>query len=514
MRFRSKPEAYLYTLYSLHKLATGLSEIAYAEVDVRYLEKIRVAIENHEQDTGQICNIIAEFIQEFKEFLTVEQENKLNQIKQAVDNKVAKQEESDKWKNPLARRFESQMHIELLQQPTAKMMQAVALVSNRIAQILEKNEDLHESFMETLMQEYHIIAFGSFSKRPKIDEVITILQQNKAANLQQIMHMHFKFARDIIYQVPSMRDININYDDRIFSSENYNDRGRQDNIKLKYTNKMGIMTNESDDFNIGLPTSTPAWVSDSKAQAVDFKSSFARSFLDNDTPYVAGPSGMTSRFVAQMLAFSDVSDTGDALKTKGVQRSYILAVTAYMVSAGFHSLHEVLWPIASCLPEENLLPNYNTELKEPANFNQFYSLIASIDDSFTAIRQSAWAKMLKYFEEVYVPKYMSASHREDTGVDLTIQRISKQRLAFASFDNYRLSERQVTELAALIMENNSLTRLSLFDCKISKEDYPRLIAALGENTSIKYVTVNQGIFYKDIKNAVKKDKGGSSKLKV
>ena len=92
------------------------------------------------------------------------------------------------------------------------------------------------------------------------------------------------------------------------------------------------------------------------------------------------------------------------------KKSYLSVVTAYMVSGGFHSLHEVLGPVAMCLPEETLLPGYKVSLPrtdercEPPNYNAFYTQIAQIDGEFEDVIESGWEKLNVFFEDEYVKK--------------------------------------------------------------------------------------------------------------
>ena len=71
-------------------------------------------------------------------------------------------------------------------------------------------------------------------------------------------------------------------------------------------------------------------------------------------------------------------------------------------------MHEVLGPIAYCLPEENLLPGYltcipneNTDIPSP-RYNVFYTLIEKIDNEFMGRRNAAWTKSLCFFRKLYL----------------------------------------------------------------------------------------------------------------
>jgi hypothetical protein len=507
MKFKSKPEAYLYVLSYLNGLSIQLESVQYADVEKQYLQPIKAMLENHEQDPSHLIAVIGAFAEQFEKILPEQEMTKLHKIQQALKECSYQQIDEDRWENIVSRRVESQIQIELLQDPTPAMMKAVAQVSNKILDLLEKKDDLEQPFLETLAADYHFIAFGSFSEVPEAEQVKRILRDNKPADLHKIMHMHFKFARDIVcYTNKDLRQKNEDFDQRLFYSEHYRDRGRKGEIEEKYTHLMGIMVDNSRMANVDFPRSYPAWVSDSKAQAIDYASPFARCLIENDVPYVAGPSGMTARFIAQMLSF------GDALNF-AQRQSYVLSVTAYMVSAGFHSLHEVLWPIAICLPDEKLLPGYETDISKPANYNCFYRQMAAIDAEFNDRRDNAWVKVMDFFKNHYVRRCMPLKYRRYSSADRIIRRIKDEQTTKGIFDMIPLTTQQVRELANEISVSTTLTHLNLCDCRLTDDEYDILISALEKNVSVIDVLVDKGVdarISQRIENALRNRTSGFS----
>jgi hypothetical protein len=283
-------------------------------------------------------------------------------------------------------------------------------------------------------------------------------------NLTQIMFLHFKFARNFARNLENYISVDYYYDndddefgssrdidqlymdmektyanfyagrpsvadarradvtserisrysnDKMYESEYYRERGRSDIFHDEdedWTGILGISTINSTAtyFNRGLELNynrRTQWISDSKSQEPDFFSTYTNSLINNDTPYVAGPSGMTSLFVPQMLALTEKDPSFD----QTMRREYLAAVTAYMVSAGFHSLHEVLGPVRHCLHDNELLPEEyvsaiptRDDIGQPANYHVFYQMMMDIDPEFAELMENGYTKLNAFMEEYCV----------------------------------------------------------------------------------------------------------------
>ncbi len=416
MKFLSKTEAYLYTVYIFNKILRNYQH----DQDVSLMLQQGVdyfiqCVENHEQDLSKVFQFTSGVLVQLTKKIDRKDALVLSFVFNAIQTSDFNQSLEDKWKNPLGRRFESQLQIELSMNPTDRMMAALKKVSNEIVELLDRNSLVREYFLYMLCEEAHVIAFGSFSEMPAYESVKEILLKNDKKDFISIMYMHFKFARDGIYMLDDeyheLKSRNHRTDAQMFGSQYYKDRGRNGRLKIEYTQRMGTLIDDSDFHNHQLPEHQSHWVSDSKGQSPDLTSLYTLALIENDVPYIAGPSGMTSRFMSQMLAFE--------VLTKEEKQCYVLSVTAYMVSAGFHSLHEVLGPIAFCLPEENLIPGYHavasveTGGRQVPNFNVFYSLMEELDPEFRLVRSSGWNKLIRFIEDAYLLQFTHLSAYEN-----------------------------------------------------------------------------------------------------
>ncbi|MDP1573662.1 MAG: hypothetical protein Q8L78_01825 [Coxiellaceae bacterium] len=431
MRFTNKTEAYLYSIYILEniskKFPVGSEEFAKIK---RAIEEIRILVENHEQNPQAVSTTLENLLKALGAAIDHKDKMALASVAQNIIENKYEQTSQEKWENPIGRRFESQLQIELLQSPTNAMMASVKKISEKMLEILEKNQtmkgtriSLQDAFLETLPENAHAIAFGS-EKAPTYEGVKHVLIENKSEDLAAIMHMHFKFAQSLTrclsgeYKTVATNTSNIS-DKKMYYSAYYKERGRQEdgfNSQIT-TQQMGLLSRKDAVCAQGLPSHESTWVADAKAQAPNLQSLYLQSLIANDTPYVAGPSGMTSMFVGQMIGF-------DVMKTEAEKQSYMATVTAYMVSGGFHSLHEVLGPVSHCLPEQNLVPDYQASsvdeiqarTAKPPNFHAFYDNMSKIDPEFSKVREAGWDKLNTFFGDVYLnakqlPSYELVSFR-------------------------------------------------------------------------------------------------------
>jgi hypothetical protein len=420
MKFKSKPEAYLYSLYILGQIRDEIesSEVHNPRKDTLHdktesielieiinssIEKIQIEVENHQQDPRIIAEILLTLLSKLSN-------NNQKQILSKLSFEIQQGNYEQALQNELGRRFESQIQIELLLSPTDAMMASVKKMSEKIVEILDKKEYLQEQFLGKL-KEKGKLSFGSYREAPSYQDpesairVRDVLLQNDKKDLIKIMHMHFKFSQyfarilDGEYAEFSKSMFEIS-DKRIYKSICFKDRGRDGEIKHIKTQRMGISSsNQRNLYNDSLPEDSSSWVADANAQAAKRGSPFVEKLVNSDTPYVSGPSGMTSLFIGQIIGFKVYTN-------KEEQQHYLAVVTAYIVSGGFHSLHEVLSPVALCLPELELIPGYQASLRssdEAPNYHVFYSEMERIDPQFGEVRKKGWEKLLDFFEHDYLP---------------------------------------------------------------------------------------------------------------
>ena len=411
MMFRSRSEGYMYTLCLLDIIYKKFENNSEESIAIKKaISGIRVLLENHEKDTS----IASDFLLNIPTNIVNKLNLDLNKLLKDTANNLAisnyTQTKQEKWDNPFGRRFESQLQIELLLNPTVLMMDSVRKISFVIIEIIEFDPSIGERFVKTLSDMSHVISFGAFKGEPLIIDVINILFENSPQNLTQIMFMHFKFALECSRLLPfdqfgylSEKIYNI-CDLGMYRSKYYKDRGRSKEFLMNnQTMQMGIIVEESSHFNKGLPktkTNNISWVADCKSQAPDLESAYTISLLENDTPYVAGPSGMTSLLMAQMLGYNVLNDKE--------RKGYFASVAGYIVAGGFHSLHEVLGPIRHCLAEEQILPETypnniprKKNLSSPPRFNDFYNQMSKIDVQFQERIDTGYSKLNEFILSMY-----------------------------------------------------------------------------------------------------------------
>ena|GEM_PF-1562124 len=411
MRFQSKTEAYLYTLYVLDCALKKQRVDSFASQKIKIaIDAIRIALENHEQNPKKVADIVDTLIREIRFNVDSYTLSRLESVQQSIVESSYQQTVEEKWANPLGRRFESQLQIELLQKPTESMMASVKKISDKLIEILDGNINIQNYFLQFLHEKAHVISFGAFKTKPNYKQVKQVLQNNNPMDLAKLMFIHFKFAQSIARSLEgdyaqTAATVAQVADVQMYKSEYYKERGRGQTFDgNKRTYQMGLVAQEGGVCNAGLPrveTSGASWVADCRAQSPNLTSPYTRSLVEYDTPYVAGPSGMTSVFIGQLIGFN----------VHGVdeRKHYLSAVTGYMVSGGFHSLHEVLGPVRHCLPDQQLLPNtYHAEipksddLGQPPNFHAFYEQMSSVDSQFSEKREAGYAKLNSFMHDHYV----------------------------------------------------------------------------------------------------------------
>lgn len=402
MRFQSKQEAYFYTLHLIEKM----TEAVPIDRKIWLIDEIRILIENHEQDSSKVALLL--------ETLAVEKKTDgeaLHLLSAALKdpNSFFPASLYQKWQNELARRLESVLYIELVQNPTKKMMDAVKKTSCYIAIIIHHLScDDEKRLLDFMNRKYQGLSFGNVENFSTKEDVLAFLMRCDRTQLIEILYVHFivasQFGREARICGSEFSSLLHKIANRsMYRSSYYLDRGRRGELHSRSTSQMGIGTCENSIVSMGLPAHQSRWISDAKVQQPNFASAYVQSLLNQETPYVAGPSGMTSVFIGMLIACGKKFSIEE-------KRSYLLCVAAYLVSGGYHSLHEILGPVAYCLAEYNLLPGYQTNIPSDKNpvisapsYHYFHALIAARDPDFCDRRNVAWAKMSQFFDELYLP---------------------------------------------------------------------------------------------------------------
>lgn len=428
MKFKSRPELYLYTMYLLKEMSAEIPKPHPALLEA--ISRLKKALNQHEQDTHCVIEII-DTLSHIPDsgFKDVDLDI-LKEVRLGVQSSYFDQTAKEKWENPLGRRLESVLQIAIAMEPGKGMMTAVHKLSLGICDALEhcyKNLP-HQLpiFLNELTEKAHPIGFGAFKEteypgdsKPNLKQVTDILKKNDPRDFIRIICIHFKFGRTLARQLGNwnqfcsdkIREI---ADARMYQSSFYKDRGRLGGLRAVWGQSMGIMTGDNVPENTSLPMYPNIWVPDSKGQAPDLRQAFTLGLIEKDTPYVAGVSGMTSIMMAEFLVLAK-----DA--TQEEKQLYIAAIAAYIVSGGLHCLHEVLAPIAYCLEPEKLLPGYavmnhretghTTFIKSmpSPDYEYFYQLLLSLDSSLEKVLENAWGEVYLFFKQEYLPQQHSLS---------------------------------------------------------------------------------------------------------
>ena len=321
------------------------------------------------------------------------------------------------------RQIESQLSIKLLETPAPLMWRSINRVSASIIHLIKKENNAADAFKTFL---YNIngkednelepnipFAFAHFSTKKTLDNVVTILSEG--TDFAAIMLIHFMFVRDAL---PNLK-LNPDFFEKLLANEHegefgehlrcltnpadysevtgfftnyaltplYEDRGRS-KFNQHLDNHLGIVIDAAD--RSSAPTLHSSWYPDCICQEANLDSAYVKSLVTQDIPYVSGPSGMTSIFMGALTLFGN-------FKSSTEKNYYLLAVVAFMVSGGLHSIHEVLSVSKVRL---NVVPEYQISGKTMANYNSFFSLFSK-DEQVAQCLESSWKTIIDWFKSTY-----------------------------------------------------------------------------------------------------------------
>jgi hypothetical protein len=456
--FRTKPEAYSFAIYFL----TELNESVQSEAIHTCIQSIKMSFENHEQNPHIVAQHLQNLMQEQELASYTEQLDLL--INALTYSPYHTQYLEDLFCNPLPRRFESEIVITLLQHPTSAMMEAVGRVSQEILKVIKKlgeNANSKEMvslayFMNNLDQAESEEGLGAFEKIPSIQTVMNILRNNDPAELPTILFIHYQFGLEAVrflpittaphrkptghlltaikalwphapedyfkdaisLSAPDLQDKTTESylyralvaDVLMYSSDLYRaepERGRNGfypGLEEIRSNQMGLMIYGQEEDALGLPRREEDWRAEAYCCAPDFNSRTVKDLVYNDCVYVSGPSGMTAVMLGQMEILANFENVN-------LKQQYLSAIMAYIVSGGFHGIHEILGPAEYCL---RLIPGYkvsapdvaNDSLAEAPNYHTAFTLFSQRDAEFSDRIDQAWAKYMNHFASVYVPNHL------------------------------------------------------------------------------------------------------------
>ncbi|WP_454785526.1 hypothetical protein [Legionella sp. WA2024007413] len=496
--FKSKSEAYFFALYNLMELEKNDSNARDAMKEMNTIEEMKILIENHEQDPKKAATLLTTLAEKIT---NEEHQTLLRDIASTIEHSAYQQTLQEKYENPLARRFESEMQIALLKNPTDKMMESVNHVSQALLNVFEQIEhqgygDILDEFAENLTSGKEQTGFGSQPVQINLDQVKQILQRNDPNDFNQIMFIQFLFAQKWMRKLPEsilppnrnaptgkMLELVKEYnngeyrdnpqaffqefdgmklkfisDIQIYGSELFRadpTRGREGGLPNTFSSQMGLMRVGQNQE--GLDVDRSSWTPDSKYQEPNLDAPFTRDLIENDAIYAAGPSGMTSLFMGIMENYGNFTSVE-------AKQHYLSAVSAYMVSGGLHSLHEVLGPAQYAL---DLIPGYQVSppskdtVANPPNFHQFYQQQMNLDPQFASRYQEGWQKMM----EAYAKQKEQFVHAPVASLSPVEQRVLVSKSPENPYAN--LSE---DEIRMMLQKNPELNPIHLQKELVNKEE--------------------------------------------
>lgn len=398
------------------------------EVIIHQLKKeIKILFINHEKHLTTMSFIIKKALNENKPSISHTLENFLSDVVNSIESSELNAYYHTDNNNidisclrmDFARRFESEIVIQMSLNPSNFMLAAVQIISKKIIQLLKQIDErqVEKNLLKGLGPSdkdsnlpFYAFAFGRFKNTPNLTEVIKTLENNN--DLYRIMLIHFLFMRNIfpslkfnkqfeeaVMKINFSGDLGLyldkgyvkNYEELLYffcrypdyAPHLYTDRGRVKFIPHA-SSSLGIMLDDQSHSN--LPSLDVTWYPDCLCNVADLKSEYVKKLISNyEIPYVAGPSGMTSIFMGLLTFLGDINNKEHA-------NYYILAVTAFIVSGGLHSIHEVLTIPSVRL---GLIPEYEVDGKLSGNYNAFFRLFRNDSVVQNNINLS-WNKFINY----------------------------------------------------------------------------------------------------------------------
>jgi len=393
------------------------------------IKEVKRLFENHEQSLTTLSFIIKQYLLKNKASLSPHLIFFLKDVIDSIDNSDMKtyyqitfddMREAD-LSCEFARRFESEVAVQLLMNPSKVMLDTIKGISTKIIKILQGRipEHIFTEFLSGLGPEepgtdlpYYAFSFGRFSKTPSLARVIDTLQSGR--DFHRIMLIHFLFMRNLFPDLDlhesfasKMNDLKFTGDLGNFVEQRkgkdtyeileffsnypryaphlYTDRGRVE-FKEEATHHMGIMLDSQD--RRGLLKTKTAWYPDCLCNIADLKSDYVQTLICmHDIPYVSGPSGMTSILLGVLTFFGDMQNQTEI-------NYYILAIMSFIVGGGLHSIHEVLTVPAIRL---GILPGYITSGRGAGNYDRFFQLFEN-DRGIAYNLKHAWDNFISYIE--------------------------------------------------------------------------------------------------------------------
>lgn len=460
MSLSTKPQAYTYAIYLLEKIQ---SETGADNTIQECIESIKIAFENHEQKVEVVGDYLKSLVDKkvLKPFYNEMLEVLITDIQQCD---IYLKLDSERFKNPLHRRYESEMAVEFLLNPTSKMLEMTKQVSEQIIKTLEdtiKNGNFREKLMlnelYTHLKQYDDVSLGAFKNSFSFKDVIEVLKNNRAEDFIKIMHIHYKFSRHLFKHIPlnhapqtkpsgKFAELLVNFwkymkkeefktvydftDPVVFFREAIRlkgDKPTDDGFKYRaylsdyilygsplYTAERNKgRSGEVEDITV---TQMGLMQDDDDAQGLP---TYNNNFWVPDCR--AQAANLDSQYVKDLIHNDALWVSGPSgmtslflgmmeelvnFENENLKRLYFAAFVFYIVGGGWHSLPELIAPAEYAL---GLFPGYKVQVPDVGGGNLgsapnvyvFLEKMMQLDPEFAQRRKIAWEKYLDYFAKNY-----------------------------------------------------------------------------------------------------------------
>lgn len=254
------------------------------------------------------------------------------------------------------------------------------------------------------------------------------------------------------------------YDSPLFKAEFSRGRTKEGPTLKETKTHFGLIRGNLPEFlaNITIPGET-SWV-DWTQSKFEEHSKIVSYMVSNESSFISSYSGTTSLLSSLMIQ----TNTLDSLQEKQI---YVQSILAYIASTGFHSIHEILAPLAYCLeliPSDKypVVPAVHVGKGPPPLNHHFYEIAETNDSGFAVLRDTSWKQLLSWYETTYVNHYDLFLKKENV---TNLSRMKRLINKYNDADNQTktLLADLLTELLKHAKQQNSTDVQSAFDYALS-----------------------------------------------
>jgi hypothetical protein len=421
------------------------------------IAELHIYVDNHICDLARILDTVESTLAKIEHKMSNSFVSLVSQCRKMLveDRKVASEPLSFSVRSVMSF-YESEFSKQVLEKPSDQLMAVLNKISNSAIFFLELNQDKIKGhvlayFLERLKKSY--AAYGMFDKILNLEQVKQILRENSPNDTIKILFIYFTFAdiclRNFVdYDVEhdKVNELsriwnpdNISYDTalkiqnftnvKLYDSEIFKSRKRKKILSQNplypesiyyenngFSSDYGILNA----FHLNLfGKSQGIWRQDRFFCIPDFSTPSPTSEMyEAEIPFVSGASGMSTLFLPFALLMG-------RLETQQEFLYYLLAVAAYLVHGGLHSLHESFLVAQYQL---NLLSyegsRYQISGNEIGNYYHFFHRFDH-DTTISQARTSALHKTAQFFSMSFKDRFIGNSEERLGNKTLSPNKFSK-----------------------------------------------------------------------------------------